>query len=667
MLNKSKMLSALVAASATLFVASCDGDKGRDDENEFKDGGCPGCGSGGGNGGSYSGEATGLALDIEGVKALARSSEDSSAGLHLGEAAADAESSLTVLTDDGAKPALVPVDPERADSTSAEIKADKNSNAYKNLPRVAAVGVSPKLGRMFVLFERWFNYMVPPANYTGDIWSGSSEYNCQLFEYKSTVAEGKSTKLDTANGSNLRCIAAGKEIPIWRGKDTQIMQFDQDGNLYFPAHIPGSWQDVFFKYDPLTQATKEMINANICFRNAKVLGNGGIFYTGNSYENNGCNGSSFFRYISPANTLIQVAQDWWDFKYEQLELGGETPSNKILFYGPNPSSSSGSSWSTACLYTYDPKLPAAQRTTPVAHCTNDVWSYRQGTDLASYTQSSQTLAHRVAMKSRCQGEGRVALGGSSISQLGQDGVGNVVIAAQMKAFSNSSLNCSLTVSEAHCSTLNPAHTTQQLCTGTWYTGTGYYSGVTTDACLVTSDAAEESVADGIYHRPNWSASNANCSYASNGSNGDGTDTVDGIGYLTVTDSRQYITLLSEKDEKAKTFWSIYHGATEGTVVYYSSLKDGEFRLRSAKLNSDGTVTRKTLMSSFEVYQVYRSPDDQTKLMVNGLDFSNNAYTLGTIDPFQASEEAVRESTSSIVGITSKVEELIFSSHFSSEE
>ncbi len=287
--------------------------------------------------------------------------------------------------------------------------------------------------------------------------------------------------------------------------------------------------------------------------------------------------------------------------------------------------------------------------------------------MASYTQSNQTLAHRVAMNSRCQGEGRVALGGSSINQLGQDGVGNVVISSQMKAFSNSALNCSLTVSEAHCSTLNPAHNTQQLCTGTWQTGTGYYSNVATNACLVTGDAAEESIADGIYHRPNWSASSASCSYASNGTNGDGTDTVDGIGYLTVTDSRQYITLLSEKDEKAKTFWSIYHGATLGTVVYYSSLKDGEFRLRSAKVNSDGTVTRKTLMSSFEVYQVYRSPDDKTKLMVNGLDFTNNAYTLGTIDPFQANEDAVRDSTNSVVGITSKVEELIFSSHFVNDE
>jgi hypothetical protein len=284
MFNKMKMLSALVATMAALLSVACDGEKGQPDDSRPMDDGCSGCGGPGGGGHGGTGDATGLALDIEGVKALARGSEESSTGLYLGESAAgDAESSLTVLTDDGAKPALVPVDPDRADNTSPEVKVDRNSSSYKNLPRVAAVGVSPKLGRMFILFERWFTYMVPPASYSGDIWSGSSEYNCQLFEYTATVAEGKVSKFNSANGSNLRCIAAGKEIPIWRGKDTQIMQFDEVGNLYFPAHTPGSWQDVFFKYDPITQATKEMINANICFRNAKVLGNGGIFYTGNSY------------------------------------------------------------------------------------------------------------------------------------------------------------------------------------------------------------------------------------------------------------------------------------------------------------------------------------------------------------------------------------------------
>ena len=604
-----------------------------------------------------------------------------------GEGEGDGEGSLLEIDEDGnLEPAMEPTDPEGSEAYSDD-ELDSMWDPGP-VPRVSAVGLAPE-GNVYVLFEHSFLYrFVEPEDQDTDIWSPSSPYTCQLFRSKVPYNQ---TPTDPDVQNTLECVTNAHEIPQW-GHD-EVMQFDVTGKLYFPGMVPGTGKQVFYAYDPETSALTEKVNANICWHDVEVTPLGSIFYTGTSGSSDDCSGTSFFRYVSTDNRLIEIARGWWDFKY-LAERDPEDPANeRIIFYGPDPNSDEPG-WETACVYRFDPSIADADaRVTRLANCVNDVWGWIYGSDGGSWDTNDPTLDERQLTKERCESEGDVFIGGEGITDLDQTKDGHIYVAGNLKRKIAGLYMCSLEVGEDHCDSLDPAHGDQMACEdagatwvqvqphcsdpaydnesdcwgngGVWnFGGNRWYDEVTGNGCLVTDDPVAEDVDAGVYHRPQWSVQWHDCRDAEGDfAGGDSwVQNVAGFGHLETDEDAGAgnIVLLSDPEEEVQRFWVVEQ--PDQPMFLYASYDRGTYSLVRSSL-MDGEVARQTLLNDYEVYSVNRDPNDLQRLLFDGLYFPTNTYMFGSMDPTLGTPEEVEASIELLEGLTGEIETLVILPEF----
>jgi hypothetical protein len=538
----------------------------------------------------------------------------------------------------------------------------------QSLPKISTIAVSP-VGEIFLHFENPFRHKAPDATTTqGNPWSDGSY--CQLFRVKGGTVDALKTTPPT--GENLECLDYLHFVNNWQAQRNSVFQFDAEGNVYYPGQIPNSPKMVVYKWNRATGALTEMINSNICVQDFLVTKLGGLFYTGTSSCNGGgSSGGGFFRYISSAGALTEIARDWWNFIYEPITTG---TTDKAVFFGPDPTSASTASWNSACLFNFDPNggSTTADRTKNVITCGSNIWDWvqmRRTEDIATYGQgyvNNQTAstAYKTEFASRCPSSGQVfAGGGSQISAIKQDSTGQIYVIGNVRKKNAGTLTCDLEVRGPHCKIggmPNTTYATESACTttgggawidagrcgngslatsadcftgsSTWYRDTTWYSGVTTSICTAAGEISAanwwnadsgisfQTAAGPGTHVMKFKINNFNCSPPTSSNNGDQW-TSEYRGLAKVNLASKTLSLVSTTTEQAINLWLV------NDKVYYSSYDSvsGQYRMNYY----DGS-TSNVMASNFEVYHLNTSGLSDGSLYFDGLDFSNNSYTFGTI-------------------------------------
>ncbi|MBN1959681.1 MAG: hypothetical protein JW841_01935 [Deltaproteobacteria bacterium] len=600
----------------------------------------------------------------------------------------DESNMVKIETDGELADAIVEAQPEGMDKLSDQEKEQMGPPPTR--PRVAAVGLSPT-GEVYVLFEYPFIFRLVDDPNGLDPWSPSSPFTCQLFKAELNLAEALiGESVVPMAPSNLECLTTDFEIPTWR--QGLVMQFDKNGKLYFPAHISGTDQDLFYSYDPNTKALTEVVNANICWRNVEVTPAGSIFYTGTTKVDNDCSGTSFFRYISSENRLIEISRNWWEYAFTSEIDPDDEDAERILFYGPDPDTSNGlPSWESACLYRYDPSISDPdKRATRLSKCLNDFWGWVDARDIDGNNEPQPSLALRMIKKERCETDGKVFIGGSGITRLEQGAQGEVFILGELQRKLGGEFKCNVEIHGPHCSSLDPKddktsciaksfqwinegwceandyYPTYEECNlagGDWYANSKWYDNVSGSACLVSASSTltDEEVAAGVVFKPDWQVQWVNCNTPSE-SNGQWTRSVRGMAYIDPkvdNVSENLPVLISGLDEDAINFW--LQERDGDTVVYYSSFKTGRYLFNEARLsrvNDELTVQHRVLLEEYEVYNVSPSPNNQNRLMFDSLYFPTNTYRFGTIDVGLSDEGDIESSFEVTDGLTGRIRTLI---------
>jgi hypothetical protein len=554
------------------------------------------------------------------------------------------------------------------------------------LPRVTALGLSPD-GSVYVLFQHGFLYRQPTAEEAAapgfDPHSQQSPYRCQLFRADGSWQNGASNQ----GLAELECVTNQYEVPTW---DTRrVMQFDASGKLYFRAVTPANPQGVFVQFNPTTKELSEKVNANICWRDVQVTPRGSLFYTGSTGTNGDCSGTSFFRYVSTDNRLTEIARDWWNFKY-LAEQDPEDPNNeRIIFYGPDPNSTGGFTWDSACLYRYNPAIATpADRTRKLVDCHRDGWAYVNG-PAGPGAPVAPSDADVPGYQARCESEGQLFIGGEGVSAISQLQDGTLFVVGSFQRKLAGVLTCGLNVDADHCAVsgnggpsdaLDAVNTTQQACETaghTWIRTTPSCSNSTYDTMETCSQNG------GIWHyggARGYQMTGPACATvgvgitrmhlqcnAPNNQPGGFSQTVEGLGYLVAaTDSTPaHIQLLSDPTERVEHYWPVQ--GPNGAQLFYSVYSGGQYNLRMATqvTADDGTVTieRRSLLDDYEVYNLQRDPAHTNRVMFDALQFSTNNYLFGSIDPSQATPEAVQASLETVSGVSGRVETLIVLPNF----
>ncbi|MBI2082948.1 MAG: hypothetical protein HYT76_05210 [Deltaproteobacteria bacterium] len=614
---------------------------GGEDDGRFESGECEGfCGT----------EKTDVTVDLAGAQALFTvQSDNSSSGTSKSEsghliALKDASnvtintsSPLFAVTNDGIKGILSALDPEGGDAISG-------------LPRLSFVAVSP-IGDVFLAFEHSWIYRdsyddgqgVITIDEYSDPWSPSSPFTCQLYLVDQNITEASGT-------SGLICVKNGIEINTYDQRTKKIM-FDDAGNVYFTAHVPGNWKDLLWKYSPSSGETSEVINANISFRRVLVTGSGGVLYTGNTSvgrEDHG--GESFFRYIKPTGELVQITSGWWDFVFAPIEskLENGTVSNnyykgQILFFGPDPQVATKPEWDDSCLFRFDPSATGSARSTKIADCNIDIWNYinfdSTGAVNTMATQRSRCLETKSMMGGGNQPE-KILLA----DKLDGDGLNEIYVVGDIFEKSANEWKCDLctngTVS-SYCvvsGTLHFEATTASACTtagGTFTTSSGCFNGQ-------VDKTATGSVCSSTLPT-NWEMNHQWCEFSGNA----GRDTRASMArvdenYDGANSNR--IVRLSANNEMVTNGWAI--GNRLAYIAFNST--SGEYELHEV-----GKTT--TLLTGIEVYELMQDPRDSTKWFFNGLRFSDNSYVLGTFNPDASSPSSTLSVES---GLTGQIDTLV---------
>lgn len=540
----------LVVAAVCLSLVSGCGIKQPEDEEENSD--TNGAVGVGGNGDDlYYADA--FVLDLYGSKGLGIESE-SKAGLALSPG--DEVANLIKLGE--ARKILPALKRGIPDGLSAI------EDTGADMPRVIAIGISPT-DDVYVLFEHTFVYRYVAGE--AEPWSSSSEASCQLFHLKSSLTEALTTKVADGARSNLECVTHIHEVPTWRNE--KVMQFDSFGNLYFPAHVPGSWKDVYYKYNPSNKELTEVVNGNIWWDYVKVGPQGEVYYTGTTSADGNQGGVGFFRYISPENNLTEIASNWWNFIFVENHLNVEND-GLIRFYGPDPEGSNSYSWDTACVWSYDPLAAVGSRANKIARCINNIWNWLNESGVSD-----------AVKQARCESTD-LHLSGDGIKKLLQMSNGDVLVSG----------------------TLNKKHA------GTWMG-----------------------------------------SYCDMG-NGDWQTPITGLALLKSADE---LTLISDADEAVQRIWVTGKGANE--KIIFSSKKSSIYRLRQAEL-SGANYQSKTLLNNFETYQVSADPENVDQILFDGLNFANNQYRFGSLNPSFATQAEISANMTILDGVTGQLETLI---------
>jgi hypothetical protein len=548
------------------------------------------------------------------------------------------------------------------------------------LPRVTAVGLSPD-GNVYILFERSFMYRAPTAEEMAeggsDIYGPNSPFRCQLFR-----ASGNWQDVTASTLAELECVTNQYEVRTWDAR--RVMQFDAAGNLYFRASVPGQPQEIFYQYDPLTRELHEKVNGNICWRDVQVTPRGSLFYTGISGSNGDCTGTSFFRYVSSDNRLTEIARDWWNFKY-LAEQDPEDPENeRIIFYGPDPNATGGFSWDSACLYRYNPAIETpAERTQKLVECSSNPWNYVYGTNGPVVAD-----ADLAAFGQRCTSEGQLFVGGEGVTGLSQLADGTLFVIGSFQKKLAGEVHCGFDVSVDHCDSLNPEHTTEELCTGagaTWRHAQPYCAGhpepenQNPSACGTAGGVWENGF--GYTH---YEATGASCLTPMAGFNRVQTECrlpgqsqgappnfaqqVTGLAYLVPPSDGlglSELRLLSEPTEEVERYWALEGGA--GPELYYSVYSAGQYNLRMAHEVDDGQgnveIERRLILEDHEVYNLQRDPAAPSRVLFDALQFSTNQYLFGSADTTLPTPEEIQASVETVEGVSGRVETLIVLPNF----
>jgi hypothetical protein len=540
------------------------------------------------------------------------------------------------------------------------------------LPAVKTIAISPSK-EIYLHFEQPFVFKVPEDGDWSDAWNPSSGLMCQIFKVKGGTIEDLIANPPEDSG-NLECLDNLHFVDSWQAQRNSVFQFDADSNVYYPGSIPnGNGKMVVYKRTPDGQVT-EMINSNICVQDFLVTKAGGIFYTGSSNCQNSGSGSSggFFRYVSPSSSIIEIARDWWNFVFEP---SASATGDKAIFFGPDPTISQTASWDSACLFNFDPNggSTASDRISPAITCGSDIWSWINMTrqaDVDAYGQgytngnSNPTNAWIAEFKNRCESSGQVfAGGGSQISSIKQTSAGDVYVIGQIRKKKEGEITCSLNIKGGHCvlkgvpyllgdttygskdSCLSASGTWTEdgWCSDsiygdkhncvtngeTWTFRDVYYGSVASNLCGATGGMSNTD-----YYSQNLTATNVtqnpaavytrgwmNCQVKSTGGNTNDYNWTDEYkGLAKVNPDSKTLTLLSGTDEQAITLW------LAGDQAYFSSYNttQGKYLLRKYENNAAVTIAE-----NFEAYNISESGEDG-KLYYDGLDFSTNAYSFGTM-------------------------------------
>lgn len=362
---------------------------------------------------------------------------------------------------------------QKIDEATGEIKdaltqevPEEEQNAYnpnQKLPKITTIAVSPTR-EIFIHFERSFIYR--DANPDEDPWNPSNGYQCQIFKVKGgTVAD---LLANAPSQNNLLCIDNTHFIDQWRSFNNGALQFDSSGNIYYPGSIPNTPKMVVYKRASDGTNPQEIINANICVQDFLTTQSGGVFYTGQTCQNDnhGGGGGGFFRYVAPGSdgSIIEIARDWWNFIFDAAV--SETNTDTAVFFGPDPRDSSTASWDSACLFKFDPSLDdPSTRISEVITCGNNIWDWmdmRRSVDVTDYGEGynnytgtdnnfAPTLAWRKEYKRRCTTSDEVfAGGGSQISAIEQDSSGTTYVIGNIRKKIAGNLRCTVEMRGPHC-------------------------------------------------------------------------------------------------------------------------------------------------------------------------------------------------------------------------
>ncbi|MBI4196715.1 MAG: hypothetical protein HY539_02730 [Deltaproteobacteria bacterium] len=627
------------------------GGEGEDNNNQAKPGDSDDsnqsseCSEGGGYCGT---EKLAVTVDLSDAQALFTVQQDASSS----------SSGLVVLSDQQAlttntSSPLFAVTPSGIKGIM-EILGDSGSEATRQLPRLSYVAAN-KCGDVFLAFEHSWIFRNECTDSTGkvvdlttakDPWSPSSCFTCQLFHV--------SQKIGSATGpADLICVDDGIEISTWDSR-TRGVQFDDDCNAYYTAHVPGNWKNLLYKYNPTTRNVTEVINANIQFKRFLVTNNGGVLYTGYTSvgdQDNG--GDNFFRYVTPWEELIQITSGWWDYTFAPIESKLENCSSsndycigQILFYGPDPLIAKAPEWDDSCLFRFDPASTGSSRSTQIADCNIDIWAY------INYDDDNNPLSD-ATRKSRCT-EAKAMMGGGNQPEKillsdyqDSDGLNEIYVVGDIYEKNASEWRCDIcsngTPGSSYChigtTTLRLDATTSSACTalgGTFDTSSSCYNNQvektsTGNVCTAANLPTNMNI------NSQWCEFSGNASRSTRSAIARVEENYDGNG-------NKRITRLSANDEIVSNGWAI------GNRLPYSAFNvtDGTYELLEV-----GNAT--PILTGIEVYELMKDPRNSTKWFFNGLRFGDNQYILGTFNPDASNPKGTLQVES---GLTGQIDTLV---------
>ncbi len=117
----------------------------------------------------------------------------------------------------------------------------------------------------------------------------------------------------------------------------------------------------------------------------------------------------------------------------------------------------------------------------------------------------------------------------------------------------------------------------------------------------------------------------------------------GMAYLDKENKQ--LTLKSATDELVADMWLV------SDELYYTAYSTGSYLFVKEVANT----TNPTLLNNFEVYHVTSSPRGGGRVLFDGLNFSDNSYTFGDLDP---SADDVAGSISQSSGLTGRVQTMV---------
>ena len=570
-----------------------------------------------------------------------------------------------------------------------------------SIPIVKSIGISPNKD-VYIQFERNFVYRTTDDNggSCSDPWSASSPCSCQLFKLNSTLTEWTSGTA-SSEFDNLECIDNEHRLDSWN-QTGGTFQFDSSSNVYFMAGFENAPGTILYKVSSTKVDGKyvktEMVNKSICIRDWRVTDGGGLFYVGENCIDGQWSGSgAFFRYVSPSGVLVEIARNWWEYTFQPIEgVSGD----QVLFFGPDPDSSSVAAWDSTCLFKFDPALASGSRGTKLVSCNQHIWDWlelKRSEDIAIYGNHQRwqnpPSAWRSEYKNRCLNDSDTFIGGNSgtpVKSIVQDASGKAYIVGDISKKNAGEFSCGLQIKGNHCvinsipvlrrnATDNYTNSTcttdggtwtrngwceggnnqstPSTCTGTWKDyGTWYnnikYKIANTDnvttyetghVCLEVGDnnssfAGDLAISDDNVTTMKLKINNFDCSQPSNG----WTTSYKGLAYVNPT--TKMLDLKSATTEQVTEMWLIKDS------LYYSSYASKYLFMKNVD-NSTNT----TLLSDLEVYHAGPSPKKSGWVFFDGLDFTNNSYTLGDLNPGATD---VKASIEKVTGLTGRIKSMV---------